>query len=152
MTKDDLEAFLSTGILGTEIVNTLKDEVLEYRKAVLEGKGVKPVFGDQELIEFLTAERFISLLKSYLAGMIKEWELEYFLVLIELCYEDVDERCEEIIFSLSDPYLGYPINEKNVKTAISFLEGLEDQVQFSMIDDKLERINYSCIFLESQKG
>ncbi len=146
MKKENLFDFIETGSFPDGFYTALREEVIEYKNAVCAQKGVKNIYGDGDSEVPFGRGKLIALLGHYLDGKIFEWDLEYILNYIDMSFENTDEKVEEVVFSLSDPYLNFPIIAENVKVAISYLEGKVDSMRLEAGKRKSLREGYRSVF------
>ena len=126
MTKKQLLKFIESRVLSSHFKNVLIAEVNEYILSVTSKHSSININGDGEINSLFTKDNLVSLFRNYLDSIIFEWELEYILNFIQFNFEFENEEVEDIIFSFSDPYLNFEINENNISNAIKSME-----VQFS---------------------
>jgi len=148
MNWKEINIFSEEGTMSKSFYDSLKRGVIQYKNAVLSGHGSKIVFAEGiPQKDVLKCEDLVSILNCYLKGVIKEWDLEYLLLVLELSFDDFEDKVEDVIFSFSDPVLGYPINVYNINTAISFLNSHSDLCDFSTVEnDDFVRSMYMSIF------
>lgn len=151
MKSEDLDSYLRTDVLGECFELSLREEVNAYIQSTLSSKSSILISGDFSPDWNFTRGVLISLLTKYLNGELLEWDLEYVVSVLEMHCESEDEKMDEILFNFSDAYLGYSINESNVRQAISFLLDQSSQLEMSAESSDKLREGYRSVFQATTK-
>lgn len=146
MNLDVLNAYITGELNKKCFFKEIEDEVIEFMANINSGFSSVQIVGSSSNYNEFGSRQLLSLLYKYLDGEIYEWELEYILRVVEFTFEDEDERVENVIFSFSDPYLNYNINEENVESAIKYLTGCIDDLSLHKSKGEKLRINYHSVF------
>ncbi len=122
MKYKDLKTLVNRESICNIFLKKNKNEILKYINDSQNGKGTVNVSSDfTEVFNPISRLELIDLLKLYINEYLLEWELEYILNSIDGCDFD-DEKMEEVIYNLANPYLNFHINNENVNQAIKYLE------------------------------
>ena len=146
MDLDILDAYIANEVSEEIFLEGIRTEILDFIAGINSEGNTLQIIGSRASYNEFGSSRLLSLLYKYLDGNICEWELEYILRVLEFTFEKEDERVENVIFSFSDPYLNYNINEANIKSAVKYLTGCTEKMK--LLKDKNEkiRLDYDSVF------
>ncbi|NCT19296.1 MAG: hypothetical protein CO068_00900 [Flavobacteriaceae bacterium CG_4_9_14_0_8_um_filter_34_30] len=134
-------------------LNFHEKEIISYINSS-KFKDSVPIYSNENFIK-LNRDNLINILKLYLNKKILEWDLEYILSNLELIYNGVDEKVDEVLYSFSNPYLNYFISSKNITEAIKYLKNKKEIMELNFTDFRLKqkgieiRPNYNSKVLDS---